>query len=402
MSIFINIMLTNNKIKSLKARDKPYPTADGEGLAIYTLPTGAKVWRLRYRFNNKPDILSLGKYPLISIKDARNLKDMYKGILAKDINPKVYQKKQKAIKHQKKQTFSEAFYIWFDRHKSEWTERTAKKQVAAFNTHIFPHIGNTPVEDIKTKDMLRVLRLMDDKDISVTLKKVKGWSSRVFKDCVVTGLIEYDPIANITNDNFKKHTPKHYATVTSEKGIRELLLTIDKYKERGSYQIAEALTIAPYLMLRPGEIVKLIWDDVDFKGKMIRISAARMKMSREHLVPMCNQVYLKLKEIKSLNISSNYVFPSPTKGNGHISPESLRAAIDRLGVSREEFTTHGFRSMASTRLNEMGFNRDWIETQLSHKESNSIRDAYNNAEYIEPRRDMMQQWADYLDKLKAS
>ena len=393
-------MLTDNKIKNLKPKDIPYPTADSNGLTIYTLPSGTKSWRLRYRFNDKADTLTLGKYPLISLKDARVLKDMYLSVKAKGTDPKVYQKQQKAIKHQKKLTFREAFDAWFDRHKGEWTERTAQKQVAAFEKHIFPHIGDTLVEDIKTPDMLRVLRMMDDKGITVALKKVKGWSGRVFKDCVVTGVIDYDPITNIDNTHFRKHVTKHYATVTSEDDIKELLLTLETYKERGTYPVATALSLAPYLMLRPSEVSKLTWKEIDFKNKMIRIGAERMKMTRGHLIPMSNQVLAKFKEIKEIKVSSEYVFPSPVKSHSHINAESLRAAIRSMGISKDKFTTHGFRSMASTRLNEMGFNGDWVEVQLSHKESNSVRGAYNNAEYIEQRKDMMQQWSDYLDKLK--
>jgi integrase len=248
--------------------------------------------------------------------------------------------------------------------------------------------------------MLRVLRMMDDKGITVALKKVKGWSSRVFKDCVVTGVIDYDPIANIDNTHFRKHVTKHYATVTSEDDIKELLLTLETYKERGTYPVATALSLAPYLMLRPSEVSKLTWKEIGFKNKMIRISAERMKMTREHLIPMSNQVLAKFKEIKSLKLNNEYVFPSPMKSHSHINAESLRSAIRSIGISGDKFTTHGFRSMASTRLNEMNFNRDWIEIQLSHKESDSVRGAYNNAEYIEQRRDMMQQWSDYLDNLK--
>jgi len=394
-------MLNNTKIKNLKAKDSEYGVADSHNLSIRITPKGAKKWRFRYRYGNKASMISLGKYPAVSLAQARLLRDENQALLSQGINPSAY-KKQLKIKQQQKITFREAFDAWFDRHKGEWSERTAQKQVATFEKHIFPHIGDTLVEDIKTPDMLRVLRMMDDKGISEALKKVKGWSSRVFKDCVVTGIIDYDPIANIDNTHFKKHVTKHHATVTSEDDIKELLLTLETYKERGTYQVATALNLAPYLMLRPGEVTKLIWKEIDFKNKMIRIGAERMKMTREHLVPMSNQVLAKFKEIKGFKLSSEYVFPSPKKSHSHINAESLRSAIRNLEISGDIFTTHGFRSMASTRLNEMNFNRDWIELQLSHKESDSVRGAYNNAEYIEQRKDMMQQWSDYLDNLKTS
>jgi len=394
-------MLNNTKIKNLKAKDSEYGVADSHGLSVRITPKGVKKWRFRYRYDNKASMISLGKYPAVSLAQARMLRDENQALLSQGINPSTY-KKQLKIKQQQKITFREAFDRWFNRHEGEWAKRTAQKQVATFEKHIFPYIGNTPIEDIKTPDILHVLRQMDDKGISIALKKVKGWSSRVFKDCVVTGLIEYDPIANISNEHFKKHKTKHHATVTNEDDIKELLLTLENYKGRGTYQIAEALNLTPYLLLRPGEVSKLTWKEVNFKEKLIRIKAENMKMGREHLVFLSKQVLSKLKEIKSLSLSDTYVFPSPKKSSSPIGAESLRAAIRRLGIPKEKFTTHGFRSMASTRLNEMGFNSDWIEMQLAHVEANKIRGAYNNAEYVEKRRDMMQRWSDYLDDLKGS
>ena len=394
-------MLTNTKIKNLKSKDKLYRVADSNGLAIEVSTKGEKKWRFRYRFNKKASMVSLGKYPVVLLAQARTLRDEYQLLLSQGINPSSYNKKVKTDQ-QKNITFKDAFDKWFDRHKSEWTQRTAKKQVAAFEKHIFPYIGDLPVKDIKTPDILEVLRMMDDKGISVTLKKVKGWSSRVFMDCVATGLIEYDPIANISNDNFRKHTTNHYATVTATTDIKDLLLILSQYQGRGSWQVAGALNIAPYLMLRPSELTEMKWKEVDFDNALIRIRSERMKQKKEHLVPMSSQVLTKFKEFWKLSSNSEFVFPSPNKPNSCVNSESLRAAINRLGVSRDTFTTHGFRSMASTRLNELNFNSDWVEAQLAHTDSNSVRRTYNNAEYLDQRVKMMQSWADYLDKLKTA
>jgi integrase len=392
-------MLTNTKIKHLKPKDKLYRIADSNGLAIEVSAKGEKKWRFRYRFNKKASMVSLGKYPSVLLAQARILRDEHQLLLSQGINPSYYNKKVKT-ERQKDITFKDAFDKWFDRHKSEWTQRTAKKQVSAFEKHIFPFLGSLPVKDIKTLDILEVLRVMDDKGISVTLKKVKGWSSRVFKDCVATGLIEYDPIANISNDNFRKHTASHYATVTATTDIKGLLLVLSRYQSRGSWQVAEALNLAPYLMLRPSELTNMKWKEVDFDNALIRITSERMKQKKEHLVPMSNQVLAKFKDLWKLSSYSEFVFPSPKKSNTHINSESLRAAINRLGVSRDTFTTHGFRSMASTRLNELNFNSDWVEAQLAHVDSNSVRRTYNNAEYLEQRVKMMQSWSNYLDELK--
>lgn len=243
---------------------------------------------------------------------------------------------------------------------------------------------------------------MDDKGIHETLKKTRGWTSRVFQECVVSGLIPFDPTRDLPRDSFRKNKTKHFATVTSTEDISKLITTLEKSKDkkRLTYQVSKALILAPHLFLRPSELVGITWDEVDFDNKLIRINAKRMKKSREHLVPMSSRVLFILREIKKFGLSSKYVFPSPTKPDHCISPETLRAAIRRLGISKDQFTTHGFRGMASTRLHELGFRTEIIEAQLSHIDRNSIRSAYNHAQYLQDRRDMMQQWSDYLDNLK--
>ena len=392
-------MLTDLKIRNLKPKNREFGTADSHGLAIYTTPKGVKKWRYRYRFNQKHTMISLGKYPAVSLSEARKQRDIYQKVLFDGINPKVYKDNLRKAQ-QNKVTFREAFDRWFALHKGEWGERTAIKQLRAFELHIFPEIGDTLVEDIKPIDMLKVFRKMDDKGISETLKKVRGWSSRVFRDCVVLEIILSDPTRDLPTDSFKKQKSKNYATVTTPDDIKDLLQTLIKYKERGSLQVVEALNLAPYLLLRPGELTKTEWNEIDFKNKLIRISADRMKMSKDHLVPISTQVFAKLKNIKKLKLSDKYVFPSPTIPNSCINAETLRAAIRRLGIPKERFTTHGFRGMASTMLNELGFRGDIVEIQLSHTDSNKVRKAYNHAQYLDERRDMMQAWSDYLDKLR--
>jgi len=391
--------LTNTKIKNLKPREKEYPVADGGGLAIYVTHSGVKKWRFRYRFNNNATMISLGKYPIVSLLEARAERDECKALLHKGINPVEHRKQLKSSK-ELNTTFRSMFYAWFERHKSQWSERTAKKNIASFETHIFPYIGNTPVTDITALNMLETFRVMDDKGIHEVLKKTRGWTSRVFQDCVVSGLIPFDPTRDLPRDSFSKAKVKHYATVTSTKDITNLINAISSYDKKGSYEVSRALILAPYLFLRPSELTGLLWEEVDFENKLIRIKANRMKQSKEHLVPMSSFVVSAINEIKELALSSDYVFPSPLKENESINAESLRAAIRKLDISKEVFTTHGFRGMASTRLHEMGFNSDIIEMQLSHSDRNQSRKAYNHAQYLNERREMMQQWSDYLDKVK--
>ena len=225
-------MLTDIKIRNLKPKNREYGTADSHGLAIYTTPKGVKLWRYRYRFNRKDTMISLGKYPAVSLSEARKQRDIYQKVLFDGINPKVYKDNLRKTQ-QNKITFREAFDKWFALHKGEWGERTAIKQLRAFELHIFPEIGDTLVEDIKPIDMLKVFRKMDDKGISETLKKVRGWSSRVFRDCVVLEIILSDPTRDLPTDSFKKQKSKNYATVTTPDDIKDLLKTLIKYKEMG-------------------------------------------------------------------------------------------------------------------------------------------------------------------------
>ena len=191
---------------------------------------------------------------------------------------------------------------------------------------------------------------------------------------------------------------KHYATITDPKEIGGLLRAIESYK--WSYAVGTALQLAPHVFLRPGELVGLTWDEIDFDNRLIRIDASRMKMKRAHLVPISDQVLSILKDLYLIDVGSKYLFPSPRSTSRHITPDSIRVGLRSLGFTNDEITTHGFRHMASTQLNELGFNGDVIERQLAHCESNKVRAAYNRAEFLQDRITMMQHWSDYLDRLK--
>ena len=390
-------MLTDLKISKLKPRNREYSLADGYGLSIYVTPKGVKKWRYRYRFNRNASMISLGRYPAVSLSEARKQREVYQKSLFDGINPKLYKDNLKQTQ-KKKITFREAFDKWFDVHKDEFTKRTAMKQIRAFELHIFPHIGSRLVVDLKPVDILNVFREIDNQGKSETLKKVKGWSSRVFRECVVLGIIDNDPTRDLPSDSFKKRKSKHYATVTAPSDIKDLLNTISKYKEIGTYEVHQALNLGAYLLLRPSELTDLLWEEVDFKNKVIRIGKERMKSSNPHLVPMSSQVLAQFEEIKEYGLSEKYVFPSSINRNASINSESLRMALRRLGIPKEKFTPHGFRHMASTRLHELGFNTDVIESQLAHK-IRGVRGVYNQAQYLEDRKVMMEDWSNYLDNL---
>jgi integrase len=387
-------MLTDIKLKNLKPKTKLYRMADSHGLTIEVNPNGSKLWRHRYRYNNKATMISLGSYPMVSLLDARQVRDNNKQLLKQGVNPK----QAKSSSSWVKPTFSDMFAKWIDNNKDEWSPKTTKQATQRANNYLMPTLRNLPIEDIMPPHMRNLLLKIQDKGKLDMLHKVKGIANGVFKYSVGMGVISVNPVRDLPNDIFKKKPVKHYATITDPKEIGLFLNKLEEY--RGSYEVKAALRMASHLFLRPNELSGLLWSEIDFEDKLIRIVPERMKMNRMHLVPISKQVLTMFKELRKYNTGSMYVFPTPRDVNKPITPDSLRNAIRKLGIEKDEFTTHSFRSMASTRLNELDFKGEVIEMQLAHAEGNKIRGAYNHAEYLPERKKMMQVWSNYLDKLQ--
>ena len=387
--------LNDTQLRNLKSKDKLYRIADSNGLAIEIAISGSKIWRYRYRFNNKPTMITLGHYPAISLLDARQARDAGRQLLIQGINPKENKSKETLSG----KTFSNVFVEWHNNKKDEWSIDYDNDVAQRAECYLLPFIGNKPMGEITTPEMLGLLKKIEQRDLLDTLEKIKGIASRVFSYAVGMGYVTINPVRDLPRDVFKKKKQQHYSTITDPKEIGFLLRAIDGHK--GSYQVRTALIIAPHLFLRPGELTGLTWKEIDFNNKLIRIDGARMKMKLNHIVPLSNQVSDILKELSRIQTGSQFVFPSLRNKNQSITTASLLNSIRSLGFSKEQFTTHGFRHMASTRLNELGFKDDVIERQLAHTQSNKVKAVYNHAEHLDERIDMMQQWSDYLDKLKS-
>jgi integrase len=396
-------MLTDTKIKTAKAQTKLYRMSDSNGLAIEITPAGLKYWRYRYRFNKKPNMISLGKYPKVSLKTARYLRDEQRDLLDQGFNPSEYRAKkasQDKIDLDRKISFDELFHKWFEQNKHTWSASHTKKVMSQCRRHLLKHIGSRPIDDISAQDMLRVFKEIEELGVIETLGKVRGYTRRVFRFAVGLELMIVDPTRDLPDDVFKKKTVKNFAHITKTEDIAKLLRTIDKFE--GSPQVGIALKIAPHVFLRPSELAQLPWSEVDFENQQIKIPKERMKMASEHIVPLSPQVIFLLKQMQRISGNHKYVFPSIVNNpNKSISPESLRSGLRRLGIDKDTLTTHGLRHMASTQLHEQGFKSDIIERQLSHGERNKIKATYNHAEYLGERRDMMNQWSNFLDALKA-
>ncbi|MDB9864193.1 tyrosine-type recombinase/integrase [Candidatus Thioglobus sp.] len=390
-------MLTDTKIRNLKRKDKLYRIADSQGLTLEINPNGSKLWRHRYRFNNRATMMSLGPYPIVTLLSARQARDKNKQLLFQGINPKQIKEEAKA-KASNKKTFEQMFLKWINKNKDQWSIGYVEDTIQRANNYLIPKLGNLPIDEIKSSEIRNLLLKIQDTGKLDMFKKVKGILNGVFKYSVGMDVLKVNPVRDLPSEIFKKKPEKHYASITDPNEIPWLLDKLEEHK--GGYEVRAALVIAPHVFLRPSELTGMLWSEVDFDAKLIRINKDRMKVKKTHLVPLSIQVLKALKNLRNVNTDSDYVFPSPRNINKPITSSALRLALRSVGVGKDKMTTHGFRSMASTRLNELGYNADLIEIQLSHSQANKVRAAYNHAEYLEERIAMMQEWSNYLDLLQ--
>ncbi len=391
------VPLTEAKVRTAKPKKSPQKLFDGGGLFLLVTPSGGKLWNLKYRFNGKEKKLSIGSYPEISLAEARQRKEEARTLLANEVDPGEIKKAQQAAESAETDTFEVIAREWHSRFAPTWTKSHAGKIIRRFELYVFPWIGSKEITSISAKEMLGVLRRVEEKGIIETAHRIQQSCGRVFRYAIATGRAERDPTGDLRGALPPANT-KHMASIIDPKEIGGLLRAIDGYN--GSIVTRCALRLAPLVFVRPGELRQAEWTEIDLDSKEWRIPAEKMKSKFQHIVPLSNQSVEVLKEILPLTGKGKYVFPSPRTGNRPMSDNAVLAALRRMGYEKDEMSGHGFRSMASTLLNEQGWNRDAIERQLAHTEKNSVRASYNFAEYLPERRKMMQSWADYLDSLR--
>jgi integrase len=392
-------MLNDTQIRNLKPKEKLYRVTDALRLSIEINPNGTKIWRFIFRWEGKYSMLSLGHYPDTSLREARQLRDEYKQALRNGIHPQLHKSKRNGSTNQKQSTFQEVYEMWYGNQKDGWTYDYAIDTQQRVAKHLLPLLGHMPITEINTKMMRDLLLGIQDKGTIDMLYKIKSIASRIFSYSIGMELSEINPVSNLSNDIFKKKVEKHYASITEPKKIKWLLTILKDLNS--SMPVRIALDLAPHLLLRPEELAGLEWSEIDFKDRIIRIPAQRMKVKKKaHLIPMSNHVIEVLTMLRNENLNSTYCFPSARSKKRHITADSLRIAIRSAGIDKETFTTHGFRHMGSTRLHELGYNKDVIESQLAH-EIGGVRGIYNQAEYLEDRKVMMENWSQWLVNLLA-
>jgi len=389
--------LTDTKIKSLKAREKQYKVSDGKNLFLIITPTGSRYWRFKYIFNGKEKLLALGVYPEVTLAQARERRDEARQQLADGNDPSfVKQIKQRAKKQAVLNSFEDVAREWHAKFLSRWTKGHAQTIISRLEKNIFPWIGSHPISEVTPMELLRLMRQIESRGAKETAHRVLQVCGQVFKFAIVTSRAATDPTAALKGALAPVQI-KHHASITDPQEVAKLLRAIEDYK--GFFITKCALKLSPLLFVRPGELRKAEWSEINFDTAEWRIPAAKMKMKSVHIVPLSKQTLAILNELHPLTGDGKYVFPGVINPDRPMSDNTVTSALRRLGYTSDEMTAHGFRSMACTLLNEHGWNRDAIERQLAHAERSNVRAAYNYAEYLPERRKMMQDWADYLQSL---
>lgn len=389
--------LTDIAIRNAKPQNKQYKLTDEKGMYLLVNQAG-KYFRLDYRFAGKRKTLALGVYPDVKLAEAREKRDDARKMIANGIDPCQARRAQKSMQIERAENcFETIAREWHGKFSTNWADNHAKKIIRRLELYVFPWLGSRPIAEITPPELLAVLRKIEKKGILETAHRTQQNCGRVFRYAIATGRAERDPSADLKGALTPvKHG--HMSTITEPKKIGELLRAIDGYE--GTPVAKYALKLAPLVFVRPGELRRAEWTEIDLDEAEWRIPKEKMKMKAPHIVPLSTQAVEILSEIQPITGKSRYVFPSVRTNSRPMSENTVLAALRRMGYTKEEMTGHGFRAMASTLLHEQGWPSDIIERQLAHAERNSIKAAYNHAQHLPERRKMMQAWADYLDKLK--
>lgn len=372
---------------------------DGGGLFLLVKPNGAKHWRLKYRFNGAEKLLALGPYELVSLLQAREKRDAAKRLLLENKDPAAVREQAKA---NAAVTFAQVGEGWLAT--KRYSAKTLEKARWLFDSWLYPAIGAQPVGAIDPADVLAIIRRAEADGSLETAHRIRSRASQVFRFAIAEparwGGCKRDPAADVRAAVIPRGKVRHHPGLTEPRAVGGLLRAIDSYDGQPSVRLA--LRIAPHIFVRPIELRAARWEEFDTAGNVWRIPAERMKMREPHFVPLSKQVLAMLEELRAHTGHQPLLFPALGKRGRFMSENTLGGALRNLGYSGDQQTAHGFRTTASTLLNERGFSPDLIELQLAHKDPNETRDAYNRAARLKDRAKMMQRWSDYLDKLRRS
>ena len=392
--------LSDLAVKKAKKSEKQKKLSDGGGLYLLIHTNGGKYWQMAYRFAGKQKTLSLGVYPDVTLADARERRDQARKLLANNTDPGSAKQAQKeTVVLSTENSFEVIAREWYDRHAPNWSETHSSKIIARLERDVFPWIGNRSISEITAPILLTVIRRIEERGALETSHRALACCGQVFRYAVATGRAERDPTGDLRGALPPVKKDNHFAAITDLKTVGELMRDIDAYQ--GSFIVKCAFKLSPLLFVRPGELRKMEWKDLNLDSAewIYHVS----KTDTMHIVPLATQAVVVLREIQPLTGHGKYVFHGERDHDRPMSDNAIRSALRRMGWGNDEMTPHGFRAMASTILDNMGYKQEWLERQLAHEEANKIKAAYKRdvwRMYLPERKAMMQAWADYLANLK--
>ncbi|MDR1236439.1 MAG: tyrosine-type recombinase/integrase [Holosporaceae bacterium] len=389
-------MLSDAACKNAKPKDKIYAVTDGGGMYLEIHPNGSKYWRMKYRYAGKQKRIAFGVYPEVSLKEARAKKDAARKTLKNGEDPSIIKKKAKIeFMENVVNTFENVAREWFDKKKAEVSEKYASKIISRLEYNIFPFLGSTPIKKISPRELLTVIRKIEEKGAIVTARIVTQYVGQIFRYAIAADCAEHDITADLKGA-LRSAKIVHYPHF-SEKEFREFLKNLPGLRGEELTKLALKLLILTFV--RNGELCGARWNEFDFERREWRIPAERMKMKEQHIVHLSTQSVAVIEKIKEIACSDNLLFPNRDDKSATISKDTLACILRKSGYCGK-MTPHGIRATASTILNENGFRADIIERQLAHTERNNVRASYNHAQYLPERREMMDWWGDYVEKLE--
>ena len=389
--------LTDLAVRKLTKAATPYKRSDGGGLYLLVSEDGSKYWRMSYRFRGKQKTLAIGVYPAVALAQARTAREAARKLLAAGTDPVQAKRERKRMeKLAAANTFEAIAREWHENGKGHWTENYAAHVLTRLEADIFPIIGPRPIAEIEPLELLDALRKVEKRGALDIAKRLRQTAGQIFRFGIATGRAKRDPSADLKGALKAAGRQQHHKAMPRAE-LPGFLHALSNYD--GAAQTRLALRLVVLTFVRTTELRAARWREFNLDGAEWQIPSERMKMREPHIVPLSRQACEVLAELRPLAGKSEFVFPSPG-AEGYMSNNTMLYAMYRMGFHGRA-TVHGFRAVASTLLNEMGFNPDWIERQLAHDERNRVRAAYNHAQYLPERRRMMQQWADYLDAITA-
>lgn len=391
--------LTDTAAKQAKARDKSYKLSDSGGLFLFVTTKGNKLWRLKYRFNGKEKLLSIGAYPTVTLKQARKEAMLAKEQLGEGIDPSEAKKSKRL-----EQTYAQGNDLeavtreWHAQQLNKWSENYSIKILRSVERDLFPFLGTKYPGDITPIQLLDVLKRVEARGAHETAHRLKQTVGQILRFAVATGRAQRDITPDLKGA-LAAPAKAHFPAITEPEQVAKLLVMIDAYN--GTSTVRAALRLAPLVFVRPKELRQAEWSEIDLEKALWTIPAEKMKAGADHIVPLSRQAIAILEDQKKLTGKWRYVFPSARGVTRPMSDNAILTAFRSMGIAKTEMTGHGFRAMARTILDEVLEERvELIEHQLAHAVKDSLGRAYNRTSHLPQRKEMMQRWADYLDGLK--